>query len=123
MEDAMREMLESLRLPGESQQIDRIAETFASVYFASKPGECRHIPVLDPYLTDHLHIAEIKTQDAVYVLAYSIIMLNTDLHNPHIRVNTILLPLFHSLPCLETNVNRGLSAESEGTEWRRKLFS
>lgn len=120
----MREMLESLRLPGESQQIDRIAETFASVYFASKPGKCRHIPFLDTYLTDYHHLAEIKTQDAVYVLAYSIIMLNTDLHNPHIRVNAnFLLPLFHSLPCLETNVNRGLSAESEGTEWRRKLFS
>ncbi|KAF8432469.1 hypothetical protein L210DRAFT_3623319 [Boletus edulis BED1] len=66
MVDAMREMLETLRLPGEAQQIDRIAETFASVYFASKP-------------------AEIKTQDAVYVLAYSIILLNTDLHNPQIR--------------------------------------
>ncbi|KIK98831.1 hypothetical protein PAXRUDRAFT_823441 [Paxillus rubicundulus Ve08.2h10] len=64
--DAMREMLETLRLPGEAQQIDRIAETFASVYFASKP-------------------AEIKTQDAVYVLAYSIILLNTDQHNPQIR--------------------------------------
>ncbi|KAH7889929.1 hypothetical protein F5I97DRAFT_1924441 [Phlebopus sp. FC_14] len=64
--DAMREMLETFRLPGEAQQIDRIAETFAFVYFASKP-------------------AEIRTQDAVYVLAYSIIMLNTDLHNPQIR--------------------------------------
>lgn len=40
--DAMREMLETLRLPGEGQQIDRIAETFASVYFASKPGKYRH---------------------------------------------------------------------------------
>lgn len=39
MVDAMREMLETLRLPGEAQQIDRIAETFASVYFASKPGK------------------------------------------------------------------------------------
>lgn len=38
----MREMLETLRLPGEGQQIDRIAETFASVYFASKPGKYRH---------------------------------------------------------------------------------
>ena len=43
MVDAMREMLETLRLPGEAQQIDRIAETFASVYFASKPGKYRHI--------------------------------------------------------------------------------
>ncbi|KAI0064698.1 Sec7-domain-containing protein [Artomyces pyxidatus] len=64
--DAMREMLETFRLPGEAQQIARITETFAEIYFASQP-------------------AEIKSQDAVYVLAYSVIMLNTDLHNPQIR--------------------------------------
>ncbi|KAI6110037.1 hypothetical protein F5141DRAFT_822489 [Pisolithus sp. B1] len=64
--DAMREMLAAFRLPGESQQIARITETFASKYFASNPPE-------------------IKSEDAVYVLAYSVIMLNTDLHNPQIR--------------------------------------
>ncbi|KAF8630385.1 hypothetical protein AX15_002943 [Amanita polypyramis BW_CC] len=64
--DAMRELLETFRLPGEAQQIARITETFASIYFASGP-------------------AEIKNEDAVYVLAYSVIMLNTDLHNPQIR--------------------------------------
>ncbi|KAF9001938.1 Sec7-like domain is implicated in guanine nucleotide exchange function [Cyathus striatus] len=64
--DAMRELLESFRLPGESQQIARITETFASIYFASDP-------------------VEIKNEDAVYVLAYSVIMLNTDLHNPQVR--------------------------------------
>ncbi|KAF5358079.1 hypothetical protein D9756_001747 [Leucocoprinus leucothites] len=64
--DAMRELLESFRLPGEAQQISRITETFASTYFASGP-------------------AEIKSEDAVYVLTYSIILLNTDLHNPQIR--------------------------------------
>ncbi|PFH49117.1 hypothetical protein AMATHDRAFT_148392 [Amanita thiersii Skay4041] len=64
--DAMRELLEAFRLPGEAQQIARITETFASIYFASDP-------------------AEVKSEDAVYVLAYSIIMLNTDLHNPQIR--------------------------------------
>jgi brefeldin A-resistance guanine nucleotide exchange factor 1 len=31
--------------------------------------------------------AEIASQDAVYVLAYSVIMLNTDLHNPQNRVS------------------------------------
>ena len=31
--------------------------------------------------------AEIKTEDATHVLAYSIIMLNTDQHNPQIRVS------------------------------------
>ncbi|GAA5877623.1 hypothetical protein JCM3774_005361 [Rhodotorula dairenensis] len=64
--DAMRELLEAFRLPGESQQINRITETFAEVYFATKP-------------------AEIRSQDATYVLAYSVIMLNTDLHNPQVR--------------------------------------
>lgn len=33
----MRELLEAFRLPGESQQINRIAETFAEVYFATHP--------------------------------------------------------------------------------------
>lgn len=61
--EAMREMLESFRLPGESQQIARITETFAKVYFAAADK------------------AFIKSEDAVYVLAYSVIMLNTDLHN------------------------------------------
>ena len=37
--DAMRELLETFRLPGESQQIDRIAEVFAKIYFASDPGK------------------------------------------------------------------------------------
>ncbi|KAI6151004.1 hypothetical protein BKA82DRAFT_4328972 [Pisolithus tinctorius] len=64
--DSMREMLATFRLPGESQQIARITETFASIYFASNPPE-------------------IKSEDAVYVLAYSVIMLNTDLHNPQVR--------------------------------------
>ncbi|KAG5650374.1 hypothetical protein H0H81_012461 [Sphagnurus paluster] len=64
--EAMRELLESFRLPGEAQQISRITETFASIYFASGPDE-------------------IKSEDAVYVLAYSVIMLNTDLHNPQVR--------------------------------------
>ncbi|KAG6833469.1 hypothetical protein H0H87_006041 [Tephrocybe sp. NHM501043] len=64
--EALRELLESFRLPGEAQQIARITETFASIYFASGPEE-------------------IKSQDAVYVVAYSVIMLNTDLHNPQVR--------------------------------------
>ncbi|KAG6874307.1 hypothetical protein C0995_001532 [Termitomyces sp. Mi166 len=64
--DALRELLESFRLPGEAQQIARITETFASAYFASGPEE-------------------IRSEDAVYVLAYSVIMLNTDLHNPQVR--------------------------------------
>ncbi|PPQ64019.1 hypothetical protein CVT24_009393 [Panaeolus cyanescens] len=64
--EAMREMLEAFRLPGESQQIERITETFAQAYFASGPDE-------------------IKSVDATHILAFSIIMLNTDQHNPQVR--------------------------------------
>ena len=35
----MREFMEAFRLPGEAQQISRITETFAEVYFASGPGK------------------------------------------------------------------------------------
>ena len=61
--DAMREMLESFRLPGEAHPIAQITETFAKKY--ADTGS-----------------KEVANQDAVYVLAYSVIMLNTDLHNP-----------------------------------------
>ena len=63
--DAMRELCEAFRLPGEAQQISRITETFARTYFATSPPG-------------------IRSEDAVYVLAYSVIMLNTDLHNPQV---------------------------------------
>ena len=78
----MREMLESFRLPGESQQIERVTDTFAAKFFASNPGN--YVVVIHPTLTRLA--AEIKTQDAVHILAFAIIMLNTDLHNPQVRV-------------------------------------
>lgn len=77
-------MLTAFRLPGESQQIDRIAETFAETYFAAQPGI---LPLPCPDVGHLLDAAEIKNQDAVHVLAYSIIMLNTDQHNRQIRVS------------------------------------
>ncbi|WVQ71161.1 hypothetical protein IAR50_000686 [Cryptococcus sp. DSM 104548] len=61
--DSLRELLETFRLPGEAQPIARITETFASHFFSFAP----------PGIAD---------EDSVYVLAYSVIMLNTDLHNP-----------------------------------------
>lgn len=64
--DALRELLETFRLPGESSPISRITEVFAKHFFSFSPPE-------------------IATEDAVYVLAYSVIMLNTDLHNPQNR--------------------------------------
>ncbi|ORZ10721.1 hypothetical protein BCR42DRAFT_333206 [Absidia repens] len=66
MDEALRMVLETFRLPGESQQIMRVTDTFSEVYFETKPEE-------------------IANNDATQLLAYSIIMLNTDQHNPQVR--------------------------------------
>jgi len=64
--DALRGYLATFRLPGESQKIARIIETFAARYFAVMPG---------PF----------ASADTVYILSYAIIMLNTDLHNVQVK--------------------------------------
>ncbi|GMY35231.1 brefeldin A-inhibited guanine nucleotide-exchange protein 5 [Fagus crenata] len=60
---AIREFLKGFRLPGEAQKIDRIMEKFAERYCADNPDL-------------------FKNADTAYVLAYAVIMLNTDAHNP-----------------------------------------
>ncbi|RCH92537.1 GDP/GTP exchange factor for ARF, partial [Rhizopus stolonifer] len=66
MDEALRMILETFRLPGESQQIMRVTESFAATFFEYGPKE-------------------ISTVEAAEVLAYSVIMLNTDQHNPQVR--------------------------------------
>ncbi|XP_013083903.2 brefeldin A-inhibited guanine nucleotide-exchange protein 1-like isoform X2 [Biomphalaria glabrata] len=65
---AMRKFLEGFRLPGESQKIDRLMEKFASRYFECNQG-----------------LEIFASADTAYVLAFSIIMLTTDLHNPQVK--------------------------------------
>ena len=64
---ALREFLESFKLPGESQKIERITEAFAQAYFAQQTG------------------GVFLTWDSVHILTFSVIMLNTDLHSPQVR--------------------------------------
>ncbi|KAH8595996.1 hypothetical protein B0O99DRAFT_510628 [Bisporella sp. PMI_857] len=63
--DALREFLQSFRLPGESQKIDRFMLKFANRYVAGNPNA-------------------FANADTAYVLSYSVIMLNTDLHSSKI---------------------------------------
>jgi brefeldin A-resistance guanine nucleotide exchange factor 1 len=65
---ALRKFLSKFRLPGEAQCIDRLMEAFSKELFQQQ-GESTFF----------------KNADAVYVLAFSTIMLNTDLHNPTIK--------------------------------------
>ncbi|KAF2861036.1 Sec7-domain-containing protein [Piedraia hortae CBS 480.64] len=67
VDEALRQLLHSFRLPGESALIERIVTVFIEKYLAdAKPDK-------------------IATADAGFVLTYAIIMLNTDLYNPNIR--------------------------------------
>lgn len=68
---AIRLFLESFRLPGEAQKIDRIINSFGKHYF-------QHNPVI------------FKNADAAYVLSYSVIMLNTDRHNSQVKTKMTL---------------------------------
>lgn len=63
--DALRTFLQSFRLPGEAQKIDRFMLKFANRYVMGNP-------------------TAFANADTAYVLAYSVIMLNTDLHSSKI---------------------------------------
>jgi Sec7-like guanine-nucleotide exchange factor len=65
---ALRLLLSKFRLPGESQKIDRIMEKFASRYCETNPST-----------------QVFATADTAYVLAYSVIMLTTDLHSDRVK--------------------------------------
>lgn len=67
VDEALRQLLNTFRLPGESQLIERIITVFADKYCDKDTPE------------------EIADKDAVYVLTYAIIMLNTDQHNPNLK--------------------------------------
>lgn len=60
---ALRNLLKGFRLPGEAQKIDRIMEKFAERYCRDNEGA-------------------FNSADGPYLLAFALIMLNTDAHNP-----------------------------------------
>ncbi|KAF7841655.1 brefeldin A-inhibited guanine nucleotide-exchange protein 1-like isoform X1 [Senna tora] len=64
--EAIRFFLRGFRLPGEAQKIDRIMEKFAERYCKCNPSS-------------------FSSADTAYVLAYSVILLNTDAHNNMVK--------------------------------------
>ncbi|GMM30656.1 Arf family guanine nucleotide exchange factor [Martiniozyma asiatica (nom. inval.)] len=75
-DEALRMLLNYFRLPGEAQQIDRIVETFNRRYVECQENEEE---------TEGDEEKVVPDSDSLYVLSFSIIMLNTDLHNPNIK--------------------------------------
>ncbi|RMZ90301.1 hypothetical protein DV736_g2473, partial [Chaetothyriales sp. CBS 134916] len=67
IDESLRDLLGSFRLPGESALIERIINIFSEKYCRESAGE------------------DIADKDAAFVLTYAIIMLNTDLYNPNVK--------------------------------------
>jgi brefeldin A-resistance guanine nucleotide exchange factor 1 len=67
VDEALRQLLYTFRLPGESQLIERIVTVFCEKYWADGNYD------------------RVGNTDAIFVLTYAIIMLNTDLHNPNLK--------------------------------------
>ncbi|XP_013378695.1 brefeldin A-inhibited guanine nucleotide-exchange protein 1 isoform X2 [Lingula anatina] len=65
---ALRKFLAGFRLPGEAQKIDRLMEKFAARYCECNPND-----------------SVFASADTAYVLAYSVIMLTTDLHSSQVK--------------------------------------
>lgn len=70
VDDALRKVLSFFRLPGESQKIERILETFSKHYTRSNPGKATTFT---------------GGSDTIHVLVYAMIMLQTSLHNPAVQ--------------------------------------
>ncbi|KAF9598326.1 hypothetical protein IFM89_026615 [Coptis chinensis] len=66
LDTALRLFLETFRLPGESQKIQRVLEAFSERYYE----QSSHILV---------------NKDAALLLSYSVILLNTDQHNVQVK--------------------------------------
>ncbi|OIR57575.1 MAG: Sec7 domain-containing protein [Amphiamblys sp. WSBS2006] len=85
IDEALRLTMSVVHISGESQQIDRVIMSFSNVYVAAQ--------------------SEIETLDAVFPLGFSIMMLNTDLHNTNVKKKM-------SLPEYIKNL-RGLNGEKD----------
>ncbi|XP_058800519.1 IQ motif and SEC7 domain-containing protein 1 isoform X2 [Phymastichus coffea] len=66
---ALRKFQAYFRMPGEAQKIERLMEVFSQRYCQCNPDV----------------IARLRSPDTVFVLAFAIIMLNTDLHTPNLK--------------------------------------
>ncbi|GAV29178.1 hypothetical protein PMKS-002660 [Pichia membranifaciens] len=96
-DESLRVLLNYFRLPGEAQQIDRIVSTFNERYIECQDpvDEVVEKPLSEKTKNKNNDSGEeeeaeeeekvVPDSDAMYVLSFSIIMLNTDLHNPNVK--------------------------------------
>ncbi|KAF4584253.1 Sec7 domain-containing protein [Ophiocordyceps camponoti-floridani] len=95
IDEALRVLLETFRLPGEAPLIASIVESFSEKY-------CR-CSTLD----------EVANADAVFILTYAIIILNTDQHNPNLKASKRMT---------FDDFSRNLRGQNNGQDFTRKFL-
>jgi len=66
---ALRKFQTYFRMPGEAQKIERLMEVFSHRYCVCNPGIA----------------SKLNSADTIFILAFAIILLNTDLHTPSLK--------------------------------------
>lgn len=109
--DALRLFLQSFRLPGEAQKIDRFMLKFAERYIAGNPQTVfANAGKLELQSCSSGSIDPLP--DTAYVLAYSTILLNTDAHSPQVKNRMVKVDFFKN--------NRGIN---DGRDLPEELLS
>ena len=96
IDEALRLILETFRLPGEAPLISTIMEYFAKHWRASNPSN------------------KIAHDDAAFTLAYAIIMLNVDQHNHNVKKQ--------STPMVVEQFKKNLSKVNDGGNFEESLL-
>ena len=99
---ALRAFLRArFRIPGEAQKIDRVMETFAGRFCACNPR------------------AFDGDSNAAYVLAFAVMMLNTDAHNPSMAGEARMTKSDFAAMATSTEEGRGMDAGEIGAMYDR----
>ena len=62
-------IFDMFRMPGEAQKIERLMEVFSQRYCVCNPDVA----------------SKLNSTDSVFIMAFAIILLNTDLHTPNLK--------------------------------------
>ncbi|EPY21480.1 hypothetical protein STCU_08526 [Strigomonas culicis] len=91
---SIREMVYNVCLPGESQKIDRVMETFANEWYRQN-AHVDNDPMLNPF----------HSESGAFILSFAIIMLNTDQHSRSVEKKMVFSEF--------KNMNRGIDNDQD----------
>lgn len=112
-----RAFLGSFHLPGEAQKIDRIMEIFAQRYIQCNPDGL--ITNQGQFVCYLIMLLNVLSLDTVYVLAFSVIMLHTSLHNPSVKDK----PTVERFISMNRGIDNGKDLPPELLTVRKQLLS